>query len=774
MKKWIIRVMVFFTLVGLVGCGPSTGPIEEFDSITVQIEDHHGVLLVSKEMDLEKTKTLVELLMEDADIQLKIEVSTWGAYIVEAAGVNANDFEMMFWNIVVNDIPAEVGISELEIKDQDVLKLVLTSWDVEEPVLFTVEVVDLEGVTILTKQIAFEEEVSLSALLMQDEEVGLKTELSTWGDYITEVAGLNSEDFLYVYWAIYVNDDFSVVGIGELELTEGDVLRLVLTSWYTPVDEVVVEVEATTLRVEEETQLTYVVLPAYATIQEAIFVSSDESILTVDISGNVIALKRGIATVTVVVAEVEVVIDFEIKNKRLEDLTDDELDQLSDEELDEIYEEAYQEQLARTEALQREFVETLDAYFPEEITENIPLPQVTNIPNVFIFWTSSQPGTIDVRGNVGRKSYDQEVILTATIRNSYQTLTIMYEKTVLVKGFEMKPLASNNLTFAYLMNATFQGIKQEDLQKIDVINYAFASINVASHTINLSSLTNLTQIMQVRQAGVRVVLCIGGWGADGFSQAVATQATRAVFINSIIQAIITYDFDGIDMDWEYPGRTTGGIVADPVNDRRNFSLLLKELREAMDEVNPNLLLTAAVPGGSTSLYEVPELNKYLDFLHLMTYDLRRSGWTSHHTALHPSPNTIASVSQAVTQYQNAGFDPAKIVVGAAFYAYRNTVSPSATNGINLSVITENKISYTTVYQQYLYNPSFTLYYDDAAMAYWLFDGETFLSFDHPNSLKFKVDYVVDQKLAGIMFWDYNNDQTGTLLDAIDKAFQART
>jgi chitinase len=42
-----------------------------------------------------------------------------------------------------------------------------------------------------------------------------------------------------------------------------------------------------------------------------------------------------------------------------------------------------------------------------------------------------------------------------------------------------------------------------------------------------------------------------------------------------------------------------------------------------------------------------------------------------------------------------------------------------------------------------------------------------VSYEDPNSLAPKCKYVLDHKLAGIMFWDYSSDPSGKLLDAID-------
>lgn len=442
---------------------------------------------------------------------------------------------------------------------------------------------------------------------------------------------------------------------------------------------------------------------------------------------------------------------------------------LSDEDYEELLLEQEQEEKQLLEIESKKLLLSLEELVPSETTENIDLPWATSVSGLKIYWTSSNRDAIDENGNVNRRSFDASTILTATISTIYETFN--FTKEVLIKGFDMPSLSNEKLTFAYLMDSSFSNIREEDYEKLDVINYSFGYI--VNGRVTISNLANINEILYARQNGVRVVLSIGGWGADGFSQAVSTKENRNVFISSIIDIINKYDFDGVDLDWEYPGSTAGGvIIADPANDKHNFSLLLKELRDALDLQNKDLILSAAVPGGSVYLYEVPELNKYLDYLHIMSYDLSKQGTSSHHSALYSSAHTSSSADLAVRLYSEAGFSKEKMVIGGAFYGYKSTVGSAglATNGIGVNTANGSTISYTNIASSILTNPNFVEYYDNVAKAYWLYDGETFISYENERSLTYKVEYVVENNLAGIMFWDYNNDKTGTLLEAIYQAY----
>ncbi|MDD3171289.1 MAG: glycosyl hydrolase family 18 protein [Bacilli bacterium] len=439
--------------------------------------------------------------------------------------------------------------------------------------------------------------------------------------------------------------------------------------------------------------------------------------------------------------------------------------EMTDEEFEEYITKLENKELETME----EIINSLNELIPDETITNISLPNRVGDNNILIIWNVSNSSAISLTGIIARKTYDQTVTLTATLKGSYVNKT--FTKDVTIMKIVIKTLDKDRLTFAYLYSDTFSSFLEGDLDKIDVINLCFAGI--ANGKLYLNSVKKLNEIMAARGHGVRVVLSIGGWGADGFSDACLNSASRKAFIDSIMDAIKEYEFDGIDFDWEYPAVSAAGIKSRP-EDKANFTLLCQELRDAFNEYNPDLLLTAAVPGGSPSLYEVSKLNQCLSYLHLMTYDLSKSGITSHHSALYKSSNTIASADEAVKLYSNAGFEKARMTIGLAFYGYKSTVSdPSTTSdGMNVNNTTpRGTISYTNIVNTILSSGNFIEYYDETAMAYWLYDGTTFVSYENTKSIDYKCDYAKTQGLAGVMFWDYNNDKTGTLLNAIYDNFK---
>src|SRR5262249_33685087 len=123
---------------------------------------------------------------------------------------------------------------------------------------------------------------------------------------------------------------------------------------------------------------------------------------------------------------------------------------------------------------------------------------------------------------------------------------------------------------------------------------------------------NRVNALKFADSDLKTMLSIGGWtfGTRLFKGMSAPVATRKKFIDSAIEFIRQRNFDGLDIDWEYP-------VGD--QDKEHFSLLLKEALAAFEEESqrvgrPRLLLTAAVSAGVATIksaYDIPEIAKYV-------------------------------------------------------------------------------------------------------------------------------------------------------------------
>jgi chitinase len=240
-----------------------------------------------------------------------------------------------------------------------------------------------------------------------------------------------------------------------------------------------------------------------------------------------------------------------------------------------------------------------------------------------------------------------------------------------------------------------------------------------------------------------------------------------------------HQLDGLDIDWEYPG-LPGSTQHFRPEDKQNYTLLLKELRARFDELEKQLhrpLFLTIATGASPEFLAHTEMDKvqqYVDTINLMTYDYYEPDsdpTTGHHAPLFTNPADPKKVSAdaSVKQYEQAGVSPGKIVLGVPFYGHVWGQVPSANHGLF-----QPGKNVKQAWMQYggldaMFKNGFVRYWDPVAKAPYLYNAEkqTFVSYDDPESVILKCNYVLENKLRGVMFWDYESDTTGTLLDAVN-------
>jgi chitinase len=63
------------------------------------------------------------------------------------------------------------------------------------------------------------------------------------------------------------------------------------------------------------------------------------------------------------------------------------------------------------------------------------------------------------------------------------------------------------------------------------------------------------KVTELRSRGIKVLIAIGGWNdslGDKYSRLVNSPSSRSNFVGTVIKFIEEYNFDGLDLDWEYP------------------------------------------------------------------------------------------------------------------------------------------------------------------------------------------------------------------------------
>ena len=285
-----------------------------------------------------------------------------------------------------------------------------------------------------------------------------------------------------------------------------------------------------------------------------------------------------------------------------------------------------------------------------------------------------------------------------------------------------------------------------------------------------------------KRQGTKVVLSIGGWEtSNNFPQVSADPAKRTNFAHWCIKLIQQYGFDGIDIDWEFPGYKKHKGTD---QDRENFTLLLQTIRDSLqsfeDTSGKNLLLTVSLPAAAVHLVdiEVEKVSSIVDYMNIMTYDLYGS-WgkiSNHNSALYgPAQGDSARcLDGAFKLYHETHNVPAKkITLCTAFFGYSYTNCREIYGEHQGADTILFKAGEDILYSQIADKMDlFERYWDAKAQAPYLISksNSTLISLDDEESVALKAEYVIEYNAGGIIIWplmgDYLKDGRTPLLDVI--------
>jgi chitinase len=326
---------------------------------------------------------------------------------------------------------------------------------------------------------------------------------------------------------------------------------------------------------------------------------------------------------------------------------------------------------------------------------------------------------------------------------------------------------------------------------------------------------NFNQLKQlkVKHPNLKVLMSIGGWTySKFFSDAAATDASRKKLVSSCIDMYIkgnlpAYNghggagsaagiFDGIDLDWEWPGSEghPGNHVSP--NDKANLTALLAEFRRQLDALGASTgkhyLLTAFTPADQVKIsggWDLSQVFKYLDFANVQGYDFHGSGsdnsWEPGKTGHQANLNTDVddpypfhfSVVDAIKIYTDTGVSPRKLTIGLPFYGrgWQGVTDGGkhgewqAANGAAPGQFAEE--AGTRGYSNLIASvPGCTVFHDTQAVATFCYTGSQWWTFDDTWSIGQKMTWLKSKGLLGAMIWEMSGD-TGTLMSAVDSGLR---
>lgn len=328
-------------------------------------------------------------------------------------------------------------------------------------------------------------------------------------------------------------------------------------------------------------------------------------------------------------------------------------------------------------------------------------------------------------------------------------------------------------------------------EALDIVYYCFVNpTSSGGVTISDAFKKYYDDVIALKNSGVRVVVSVAG-STQVFSDVCYSDTLREKFAQALVDVVVEYNFDGIDLDWEFPG--TGS--RDTAIDKANYTKLFKSLREKLDAIQDdkgtNYLLSSAVPSTSwgTNRYDFPGMNTYLDYVNMMSYDLNRTDKTTHISPLYTSSKDGGygfSVQYGVNRFTSLGLDKSKIIIGVACYgkSYKVTGSVSSSStlpglGVTASLtqiagVVGSHASGTIYYygiEQLIQTGKYTKYIETTSngniVSSYIYNAteKIFISYESAEVIAAKYQYALDNGF-GIMCWSMPEDASDVYINTI--------
>lgn len=326
-----------------------------------------------------------------------------------------------------------------------------------------------------------------------------------------------------------------------------------------------------------------------------------------------------------------------------------------------------------------------------------------------------------------------------------------------------------------------------DYSRYTILDYSFFSPDENGKIIScdpfadkllLKAEPNVVQLAHAK--GVKVMVSLGGWSlSKNFSGIAADPVKRKYFAEQCVELLNYHDFDGIDIDWEWP--TFVGNNGTP-QDTENFTLLLREIRAAIDaygeSVGAKMLLTAAV-GAAPNHYAAinwKEVCEILDYVNLMSYATNgvwseRAGHNSPLSLPADSVGGTCTMSSVQMIHEEFGVPMNKLNVGLPFYGHAmlfkkgeaalysdKLLGVADTAGVFR--VTKGSPSYYDILEKI---NEFDQFWDEDAQVPYLLnkDRSVFVTYDDERSIRLKAEYAMSVDAAGVIIWDVSHDYVET-------------
>lgn len=373
----------------------------------------------------------------------------------------------------------------------------------------------------------------------------------------------------------------------------------------------------------------------------------------------------------------------------------------------------------------------------------------------------------------------------------------IYRRNYLVKNVDTSGSAARLTHINYAFADISDSMRCASADAFADYNKAFdaaESVDGVGDTFATPVKGNFNQLYKLKQKypHLKILISVGGWTLSKNFSTAALPENRAAFVSSCVdmylkgvfeaEKVNPNVFDGIDLDWEYPG-ACGNTCDFRPEDTQNFTALLAEFRSQMSllgqQTGKNYLLTVATSAGESHIakLELGRIHPYLDWINVMTYDFR-GAWnaqTGLQSPLYGDPADPLYADHlwsdnAINVYLAGGVPLNKLTMGVPFYGRGWGGVPPGPNGDGLYQTAtgrpprgkwENGID--DYKEMVAREATFRKFFHPVAQSTYIYDGRAFWTYDDPASMANKASYILSRGLLGGMFWELSGDTSSIAL-----------
>jgi chitinase len=273
---------------------------------------------------------------------------------------------------------------------------------------------------------------------------------------------------------------------------------------------------------------------------------------------------------------------------------------------------------------------------------------------------------------------------------------------------------------------------------------------------------------------VKLLITLGGWTEDSmaFSHVAADPHKKSTLASTLIHYMQTYNLDGIDIDWEYPGQNGG-----TPDDKENFVDLLSVVRKALDDNGGGVITVAVSANPDPDSYNVNAISKVVDAIIVMTFDYhgtqddKTTGENSPLYASSADTDPNANCDASINNWLNSGADPSKLILGLGFYGHVFELTDPEQHAVGSPANGANA-DYTSYYLICQLADGWTDEWDDEQEVPYKYSNTQWIGYDNSQSVKLKMEYAKSRNLGGVMMWAVNDDDKDAVCGEKNPLLQA--